>query len=125
MGLVKASGTYLFSGGMDLGVVKPIRLSAHVLAGVAAFGTQWDQRVSMLDSWGAIDDVFGGEADAWVETRSTNDNPGGTPTWSAWRRLDSGEFNARGFQFRAQLRSSQPEFNIEVTQLRVAADEVA
>jgi hypothetical protein len=125
MGLVKASGTYLFAGGMDLGVVKPIRLSAHVLASVAAFGTQWDQRVSMLDSWGAIDDVFGGEADAWVETRSTNDNPGGTPTWSAWRRLDSGEFNARGFQFRAQLRSFQPEFNIEVTQLRVAADEVA
>ena len=32
--------------------------------------------------------------------------------------------NARAFQFRAQLRSYQPEFNIEVTQLRVAADEV-
>jgi hypothetical protein len=125
MGLVKPSGTYSFAGGMDLGVVKPIRLSAHVLATVAAAGAQWDQRVTNLDDWGAIDDVFGGEADIWLETRSTNDNPAGSPTWSAWRRLDSGEFNARGFQFRAQLRSFQPEFNIEVTQLRVAADEVA
>ncbi len=124
MGLVKASGSYVFAGGLDLAVVKPIRLTAHLLASVASFGTSWDQRVSMLDDWGAIDDVFGGEADAWVEVRRTNDNPAGTPIWSGWQRLDSAEFNARAFQFRAQLRSFQPEFNIEVTQLRVAADEV-
>ena len=124
MGLTKASGSYAFSGGIDLGTVKPIRLSAHILASVASFGTNIDQRVSDIDDWGAIDGVFGGEADAWVEARRTNDNPSGSPTWSAWQRLDSGEFNARAFQFRAQLRSYQPEFNIEVTQLRVAADEV-
>ena len=124
MGLTKPSGSYAFSGGIDLGTVKPIRLSAHLLASVASFGTNIDQRVSDIDDWGAIDGVFGGEADAWVEARRTNDNPAGSPTWSAWQRLDSGEFNARAFQFRAQLRSYQPEFNIEVTQLRVAADEV-
>ncbi len=124
MGLVKPSGTYTFSGGMDLAVVKPVRLSVHLLASVASFGTNWDQRVSDIDDWLSVDGAFGGEADAWVEVRSTNDNPAGTPTWSAWRRLDSAEFNARGFQFRAELRSFQPEFNIEVTQLRVAADEV-
>jgi hypothetical protein len=124
MGLTKASGSYAFSGGIDLGTVKPIRLSAHILASVASFGTNIDQRVSDIDDWGAIDGVFGGEADAWVEARRTNDNPSGSPTWSAWQRLDSGEFNARAFQFRAQLRSYQPEYNIEVTQLRVAADEV-
>jgi hypothetical protein len=104
--------------------VKPVRLSVHLLASVASFGTNWDQRVSDIDDWLSVDGAFGGEADAWVEVRSTNDNPAGTPTWSAWRRLDSAEFNARGFQFRAELRSFQPEFNIEVTQLRVAADEV-
>ena len=124
MGLIKPSGTYAFSGGIDLGTVKPIRLSAHILASVASFGTNIDQRVSDIDDWGAIDGAFGGEADAWVEARRTNDNPSGSPTWSAWQRLDSGEFNARAFQFRAQLRSYQPEYNIEVTQLRVAADEV-
>lgn len=125
MGLVRPSGTYSFSGGMDLTTVRPVRLSVHLLASVASFGTNWDQRVSNIDDWGAIDSAFGGEADAWVEARRTNDNPGGTPTWSAWQRLDQAEFNARAFQFRAQLRSFQPEFNIEVTQLRVTADEVA
>jgi hypothetical protein len=124
LGLTKPSGVYTFAGGIDLGSVKSIRLSAHLLANVVAFGTNWDQRVSPIDEWGRIDDVFGGEADAWVEARRTNDNPAGSPAWSAWQRLDSAEFKARGFQFRAQLRSYQPEYNIEVTQLRVAADEV-
>jgi len=124
LGLSKPSGVYTFAGGIDLGSVKSIRLSAHLLANVVAFATNWDQRVSPIDEWGRIDDVFGGEADAWVESRRTNDNPAGSPTWSAWQRLDSAEFKARGFQFRAQLRSYQPEYNIEVTQLRVAADEV-
>jgi hypothetical protein len=104
--------------------VQSIRLTSRLLANVTAFATNWDQRVSLIDEWGAIDDVFGGEADAWVEVRRTNDNPVGAPSWSGWQRLDSAEFNARAFQFRAQLRSYQPEYNIEVTQLRVAADEV-
>jgi hypothetical protein len=124
LGLSKPSGVYTFAGGIDLGTVKSIRLSAHLLANVVSFGATWDQRVSPIDEWGRIDDVFGGEADAWVEARRTNDNPAGSPTWSAWQRLDSAEFKARGFKFRAQLRSYQPEYNIEVTQLRVAADEV-
>lgn len=124
LGFIKPSGAYVFAGGIDLGAVQSIRLTSRLLANVTAFATNWDQRVSLIDEWGAIDDVFGGEADAWVEVRRTNDNPVGAPSWSGWQRLDSAEFNARAFQFRAQLRSYQPEYNIEVTQLRVAADEV-
>lgn len=124
MGLVQPSGTYVFTSGIDLGAVRSIRLSARLLSSVTAFGSNWDQRVAPIDEWLAIDDVFGGEADAWVEVRRTNDNPLGTPAWSAWQRLDSAEFNARAFQFRAQLRSYQSAFNIEITQLRVTADEV-
>jgi len=124
MGLIKPTGSYTFAGGIDLTTVRPIRLSAHLLASVVSFGTNWDQRVSDVDDWLSVDGVFGGEADAWLEVRRTDDNPGGSPTWSEWQRLDQAEFRARAFQFRAQLRSYQPEFNIEVTQLRVTADEV-
>lgn len=124
MGLVQPSGSYVFASGIDLGAAQPIRLSAHLLASVTAFGSNWDQRVASIDEWLAIDDVFGGEADAWVEVRRTNDNPLGTPAWSAWQRLDSAEFNARAFQFRAQLRSYDSAFNVHVTQLRVLADGV-
>jgi hypothetical protein len=124
LGLISPTGTYTFAGGIDLTTVKPIRLSTHLLANVSAFGTNVDQRVSDIDDWLSVDGVFGGEADAWVEVRRTDDNPAGSPTWSGWQRLDQSEFRARAFQFRCQLRSYQPEFNIEVTQLRVAADEV-
>ncbi|MCK8168214.1 hypothetical protein LXA15_17585, partial [Erwinia amylovora] len=78
-----------------------------------------------IDSWATVDGVFGGEADAWVEVRTTQDNPSGSPTWEAWRRLDSAEFTARGFQFRAQLRSYNPSYNIAVAELEVSVDEVA
>jgi hypothetical protein len=125
LGGIAPSGTYTFAGGIDLGAVGNVRLTSRVLATVEDEGDQWDDRTDPIDTWGAIDGVFGGEADAWVEARRTDDNPAGTPAWSGWSRLDSAEFRARAFQFRAQLRSHDPAFNINVTELSVAADEVA
>jgi hypothetical protein len=118
------SGSYTFSGGIDLGSVRGIRLTSRLLALVENSADEWDARTELVDAWGSIDAVFGGEADAWVEARSTNDDPGGSPVWSDWRRLDSAEFTARGFQFRAQLRSSDASFNIHISELSVSADEV-
>jgi len=59
-----------------------------------------------------------------VEVRSTDDDPGGSPTWSAWDRLDSAEFEARGFDFRALLSTEDPAFNIQVSDLGIDVDEV-
>ena len=56
---------------------------------------------------------------------STSDNPAGSPTWSAWNRLDSAEFNARAFQFEAILTSADPAYNIQISELSVTADQVA
>jgi hypothetical protein len=124
LGGFASEGSYAFSGGIDLTTVRGIRLTSHLLAVVEDTADEWDARTGLFDTWGAIDGVFGGEADAWVEARSTNDDPGGTPTWSDWRRLDSAEFTARAFQFRAQLRSSDAAFNIHISELSVSADEV-
>lgn len=120
-----AAGSYAFSGGIDLGAVKGVRLTSRIKALVDNTSDQWDDRTDPFDSWNSVDGVFGGEADAWVECRATNDNPGGSPVWGDWRRLDSAEFNARAFQFRAQLRTTDPAFNIHVSELSVSADEVA
>lgn len=125
LGGIAPSGSYTFSGGIDLTTVKGIRLTSRLLATVNNSGGEWDDRMEPIDAWGSIDDTFGGEADAWVEVRQTNDNPGGTPVWSEWRRLDASEYRARAFQFRAQLRSYDPSFNIHISELSVSADEVA
>jgi hypothetical protein len=124
LGGVAASGSYAFSGGMDLGSVRSVRVASRLLASVVNQLDQVDARASALDEWGDFDGVVGGEADAWVEVRDTQDNPSGSPTWSAWRRLDQAEARARGFQFRAQMRSYDPAFNIHVAELSATADEV-
>lgn len=123
-GGVLASGSYTFSGGMDLTTVRSVRLTGRMLAAVVNTLDQVDARAATVDDWLSFDGTAGGEADAWIEVRETNDNPGGTPTWSAWRRLDAAEFRARAFQYRAHLRSYDAAFNIEVSELSVTADEV-
>jgi hypothetical protein len=119
-------GSYTFAAGIDLSTVKNVRLSRRILAAVINESALWDSRTDLIDDWLSIDDiVVGGEADAWVEVRQTDDDPAGTPTWSSWSRLDASEFRARAFQFRAQLRRYDATYNIEIAELSATADEVA
>ena len=124
LGGVRATGSYAFSGGMDLTTVRPVRLTGRIAAVVVNTLDQVDARAGLVDDWLDWDGAVGGEADAWIEVRQTDDNPGGSPVWSAWRRLDQSEFRARAYQFRAQLRSYDLSFNIHITALSVTADEV-
>ena len=124
LGGILPTGSYTFSGGIDLGAVGNVRLTTLIEALVVNTFDNVDTRPLSVDDWRDWDGAVGGEADAWVEVRTTQDNPGGTPTWDAWRRLDAAEFRARGFQFRAQLRSYDPAFNIHVSELTATADEV-
>lgn len=125
LGGVLASGSYNFAAGIDLGAVGRVRLTASMQAAVSNLLSNVDARAAEIDDWADFDGVAGGEADAWVEVRQTDDDPAGTPSWGDWRRLDASEFEARAFEFRAQLRSSDPAFNIHVSELSVTADEVA
>jgi hypothetical protein len=120
LGGFAASGSYDFAATMDLGSAKNARLTSRIVSTVALLTDTWDLRVTPIDEWTAIDAVGGGEADAWVEVRTAPTSPF---VWDAWRRLDSGEFNARAFQFRAQLRSYQSAFNIHISELSVTAEE--
>lgn len=43
--------------------------------------------------------------------RSTEDDPASSPTWSAWKRIDSGEIYGRAFQFRVMLTSEYFVYN--------------
>lgn len=124
LGDIRTTGSYSFSGGMDLTTVKNVRLTSRIAAQIDDQNDLFDSRIEQFDSWTTVDGIFGGEADAWVECRQTNDNPAGTPVWSEWRRLDASEYRARAFQFRVQLRSYDAAFNIWVSELSVTADEV-
>jgi hypothetical protein len=124
IGGILADGTYDFATGIDLGSVKHVRLTSRIVAQVINALDQFDSRAGDIDAWADFDGTTGASADAWVEVRETDDDPAGSPTWSSWRRLDAAEFMARGFDFRARLTTADPAYNIQISELRIAADEI-
>jgi hypothetical protein len=118
------TGTYDFAGSVDLGSVKSVRVTSDIGATII------NER-DLIDTWGLVDDrvtwdgTLDALADCYVQVRHTDDDPTGSPTWSAWERLDASEIEARGFEFRAILTTDNPSYNIRVDELGVTLDEVA
>ena len=125
-GAVLPSGVYEFSAGFDFTTVSRARITGQIETIVFNIADLIDSRTDPIDSWLSIDgDVGTGSlGDAWLEARETDD-PGGSPTWSEWKRVDAAEFECRALEFRLQMRSYDPTYNIQVNVLRVKAEEVA
>lgn len=121
-GGLTSEGSYLFANSYDFGSVTRVRLTSKIEATVTSILSNIDDLAGNIDDWADFDGSSTGEAaDAWVEFRQTDDNPAGSPTWSAWMRLDTAEAECRALQFRAQLRSYDTSYNIEIATLQVAA----
>ena len=121
------TGTYEFASAFfDLGDVFTSRIFADLqfdaTGGASAFDAQpgnFDAAEGLFDSFGA------GEAPglaAWIEMATTQDDPGGTPTWTAWAQLGVHEAEARAFKFRARLTSNDDSASPLVTTLGVTVD---
>ena len=113
-------GTYDFATTLDLGGVFSIDLQRHFL-------TEGFLPSNLLDARGLIDDYTdfdGTEAtavNAELLVRTTQTDPSGSPTYSAFQTFANGTYKARGLQFRAKLTSSDPAQDIKVTQLGYTA----
>lgn len=123
-GGISAAGTYDFDGGIDLGSVKTVRLTASVTAQAKNTLDLIDDRPAPVDDWEDWDGVLAAEADLQVWFQETDDDPAASPAWGDWRRLTAGDRNARGVQFQARLSSDDAAYNIEATALSVTAEEV-
>ncbi|MEM9681624.1 MAG: host specificity factor TipJ family phage tail protein [Pseudomonadota bacterium] len=127
-GLVE-SGVYDFAAGLDLAdtisAVKRVRLTSRVVANSVNELSLIDSRGDPIDEWEDFDGDVQGAADAQVWVRFTDDDPLSTaPDWSDWVRLDSGEFEARAFEFQARLSTTDSSHNINITELSVTAEEI-
>ena len=92
-------GTYQFEDNIDIGSSKQVRITS-VLS------------VSGTDN-----------TDAFVEFRTTPDDPDDSAAvWSDWRRLDTEQIEARGFEVRLQVVRSGSD-TIQITDLGAAVDE--
>ena len=116
------SGEYIFANSVDLTQTYDVNLRKILEATTFYTATLWDSRTDLIDTWGSIDTVGSANANATkgnaaVYVRSTNDNPSGSPTWSAYKEFSNVLITGRAFQFKAILTSSDTTQNIAVTEL--------
>lgn len=123
VGNVATSGTYTFASVIDLGSVFTSRVSATLKVGVEEYANVFDAAPGNFD---AREGLFDGESPSDVnvalEVRTTEDDPGGSPTWSAYRSFVVGDYKARAFEFRATLTSPNANASPTVEQLSVEID---
>ncbi|MEG3078466.1 host specificity factor TipJ family phage tail protein [Halomonas sp. 5021] len=124
-GGIGTEGYYTFSGGFDFGALRRVRLTSVIDATAINVLDRIDERTDLIDTWEDFDGTLQAQADARVQVRHTDDDPLASPTWTVWNNLDSAEFEARAFQFRVQLTSRDPAYNMRVDELGVVAEELA
>jgi len=125
LGGVLSTGTYVFASGLDFGSIKSVRLRSVIVHSVLGLLENFDVRPGTVDEWDFFDGIGGSEVDVVVECRVTPDNPGASPVWGPWGRVDNTEVSARGVQARAILTTTDAGFTPAIEQLRLIAQEAA
>ena len=116
-----SEGTYTFLNSIDLGDV----FTSRVTAQVKAEGVNYDETMGKWTLMSLIELMSNSVTGHWsieVQTRTTDDDPSGAPTWSSWGSLVIGDYEARAFQFRIILRTSENVITPSVEELRVTVD---
>ncbi|MCK5609586.1 hypothetical protein KAR91_47365, partial [Candidatus Pacearchaeota archaeon] len=119
------TGRYDFSQGIDLGSEQRVRVTTRLAVSIFNVGDNIDDRTENIDDWEDFDGALAAGADARVFIRHTDDDPAGSPiSWSDWERIDSAEFEARAFEFYAQLTRDSLDYNILVSELGIDIEDV-
>jgi hypothetical protein len=117
IGAMATSGTYEFANTLDLGAAFSLDLKRFFVTRGYFPSDLIDSRTGLVDDWSDWDGAASSAVNAKMYLRSTNDNPTGSPTWSAWQEFVNGTFKARAFQFKTELTSSDPGQNILIDEL--------
>lgn len=117
LGNVLGTGTYNFANTLDLGTAYAVDLKRYFVTRGFYPSDLIDSRLELIDLWDDFDGGIIDQVNAKLLMRATNDNPSGTPTWTAWQEFVNGTFNGRAFQFKAELTSTNASQNILVDEL--------
>lgn len=118
---VAGTGTYTLASSLDLGAVYTSRLNALI----DAYGLNIANTWGVLGTWASLGAWSPVAPDSWgvqLQIRTTNDDPAGSPVWSAWKNLVAGDYTARAFQFRLLLSSSDINVTPVVNDATITVD---
>lgn len=125
LGTINTSGTYEFATNMDLSTVKNVRLQRQLTVQIINALDQFDSRAGNVDTWADFDGNEGAAvANIKLYYASTDDNPAGSPTWSAYKEFTSVEERARAYKFKAVFSTTDSAYNIKCTAMAVQASTI-
>ena len=120
---INLTGSYEFSSYIDLGKVVTSRVSIAIDWSQFEEGNLWDD---ITTNWDDLTGLWDGDGQSVVNVipyvATTDDDPSGSPTWSAWNRFYVGDYNARGYKFKIDVTNAQNNFNLQVNTLSVTVD---
>lgn len=121
-GGVEPFGEYHFAAPFDLGEIYTSRLTARVAGG----GYQITGSLSgwpVLSALGVMSGAGPDASDLALMMRTTLDDPAApAPVWSEWASFAVGDYTARAFEFKLEMRSLAPGIAVRVTELEVSVD---
>jgi hypothetical protein len=121
LGGVQASAEYEFDSVMDMTTVAVRRLHAHIKSLAYDTGDTIDNRLDSIDTWASIDGGAINDCNVAALISTTNDDPAGTPTWSAWAPFDVVDYSCRAARFKLQMVSGDTTHNIAISELSVTS----
>ena len=117
LGDILSSAEYQFVNALDLGARFSLDIQRRFVTRAFFPNDLIDSRTANVDTWNDFDGTEADAVNAKLYFRSTNDDPSGSPTYGAWQEFISGTFEARAFQFKAELNSSDIAQNILIDEL--------
>ena len=125
LGDVEPEGVYHFFTRLELDAITRMRIEIEIDTTIINTEDIFTQRPGLVSDFvsfsGTVDPSV---ATAFMEARFTRDDPNSSPVWSPWERIEARNFIHRAIEFRIQLRSFDPAYNIEVSQANVRAREL-
>lgn len=117
VGGVNPVGEYEFGSSWDMGAVYDVNLRRRFITRPLVPAALWDDKVTPIDEWPAIDEGGADKVNAQLFVRTTSDDPAGTPAWGAWNEFSNAIVRGRGFQFKVRCISLDPDVNVIVDEL--------
>ncbi len=125
-GTIVTSGTYEFDAVVDLTAVYTSRIVPSLTVTRVDYVNLFDSASGNFD---ARIGTFDGDVQAFDDTNveiqiaTTNDDPsGGSPTYTAFRKLIAGDYKGRGLKFKAILTTTDTQASPVISALSVAID---
>ena len=117
LGDIVSSAEYQFANTLDLGARFSLDITRRFVTRAFFPNDTIDARTALIDTWNDFDGTEADAVNAKLYMRRTDDDPSGTPTYTAWQEFVAGTFKGRAFQFKAELTSADIAQNILVDQL--------